>query len=198
MLNNKKKRIIFLIAGIVIFLVSYNIDSDASIFFKAFKSPLLDFVLSIITNFGVVIIVMLAIPSIMLFRKNRKAANFLFLAFISAIILAFIIKLIVSRQRPMEIFAHPNIGVINYPILSVLYYSFPSMHAMVVFALLPVLLKYLPNLKYFWVIFAFLIAFTRIYLGFHFLSDVVFGALVGCFIGDFLMELYEKGKLWKK
>ena len=108
MLFNKKiSNIWLLIAGTLLFLVSYKLDTGVSLFFKNAKSPLLDFVLSIITNFGVVVAVMLAIPLIMLFRKNRKAAYFLFLAFISSAILAFIIKLVVLRQRPMEAFTYP-------------------------------------------------------------------------------------------
>lgn len=71
------------------------------------------------------------------------------------------------------------------------------MHAMVVFSLLPLLTKHLPKQNYFWLMFAFLVAFSRVYFGFHFLSDVVFGAVAGYFIGVWLLELYDKGKLWK-
>ena len=185
MLFNKKIiNIWLLIAGTLLFLVSYKLDTGVSLFFKNAKSPLLAFVLSIITNFGVVVAVMLAIPLIMLFRKNRKAAYFLFLAFISSAILAFIIKLVVLRQRPMEAFTYPFTNIINY--------SFPSMHSMAVFSLLPLLAKYLPKQKFFWAGFAFLVAFSRIYLGFHFLSDVMFGAFAGYFTGIYALGLCGK------
>lgn len=182
--NKKSNKVLLLIAWALLLLISYKFDKSISLFFKNAKSPLLDFVFSIITNFGVAAAVMLAIPLTMLFRKNRRAANFLFLAFISSIILAFIIKLVVLRQRPMEAFTYPFTNIINY--------SFPSMHSMAAFATLPFLMKYLPKQKIFWAAFAFLVAFSRIYLGFHFLSDVVFGAFAGYFVGIYALELCEK------
>lgn len=181
---------LILIIGIALFLIAYNFDQQINMFFKTAKFPLLDAFLSAITNFGIVIIVMLIIPSIILYKKNKKLAYFLLLTFFISIILAFIIKLIVLRQRPTDAFTYPLTNIINY--------SFPSMHAMAVFALLPILIKYLHKQKIFWLGFALSVSFSRIYFGFHFLSDVAFGALFGYFIGSWLLELYDKGKLWKK
>ena len=176
--------------GILILLISYNFDQKLSLLIKNIKLPLLDAVLGIITNFGVVIIAMLVVPSIILYKQNKKSAYLLFITFLISIVLAFIIKLIVLRQRP--------IGTLAYPFTNIINYSFPSMHSMVAFALLPILIKNVPRQKHFWVLFAFLVAFTRIYFGFHFLSDVIFGAFVGYFIGKFLLDLYKKKKLWIK
>ena len=190
---------LILIMGILLFLLSYKYDAKASLLFKNIRLPFLDAVLSIITDFGVVVLVMLVIPSLILYKKKKKLMYLMILTFISSIILAFVIKLIVLRQRPIEIFTHPNIGIINYPVFSILYYSFPSMHAMVAFSLLPALLNHFKKQKSFWIVFAFLVGLSRIYFGFHFLSDVVFGALFGYFIGNYLLRLYEKRKLklWK-
>lgn len=178
-----------LIIGIIVFLVSYNYDQQINLFFKSADFPVFDAVFSTITNFGVVIIIMLAIPSFIFYRKNKKNAYVLWLAFLASSALAFVIKLIFLRQRPTDAFTYPFTNIINY--------SFPSMHAMAVFSLLPILTKYLNKQKSFWIGFGLFAVFSRIYLGFHFLSDVVFGALAGYFIGDWLLELYEKGKLWK-
>ena len=185
----KVNDIIILIIGITLFIISYNFDQQISLFFKNIKLPFLDAILSVITNFGIIIIVILIIPSFILYKKNKKLIYLLFLTFIASFILAFIIKLLVLRQRPIEAFTYPFMNIINY--------SFPSMHAMVIFSLLPILVKYLSKQKIFWVSFGLSAIFGRIYFGFHFLSDVVFGALFGYFIGAWLLELYEKGKLWK-
>jgi len=186
----KSKGTIILITGILLFFISYAFDMQINLFFKNVRFLFFDAVFSVITNFGVVVLIMLIIPSIIFYNKNKKSVYLLWLAFIISVILAFIIKLIVLRQRP--------IGAFNYPFINIINYSFPSMHAMAVFALLPLLLKFLPKRKNFWIGFAFLVGFTRIYLGFHFPSDVVFGALFGYFIGAYLLDLHEKGKLWKK
>ena len=181
---------LILIAGILLFLISYKFDAPVNLFFNGIKFPLFNAILGVITNFGLVVVIILIIPSIILFKKNKKLIYLLFLIFVASIILAFIIKLIVLRQRPIEAFTYPFTHIINY--------SFPSMHAMVAFSLLPVLIKYLQKYKSFWISFSILVVFSRVYFGFHFLSDVVFGALFGYFLGSYLLELYEKGKLWAK
>ena len=187
--NNKLNNTLILITGTFLFLVSYTFDQQASLFFKGVKFAFLDFVLGIITNFGVVVAVMLLIPSVIFYKKNKKIMHLLWLTFFVSIVAAFIIKLIVLRQRPTEAFTYPFTNMLNY--------SFPSMHAMAVFSLLPLLVKHLPKQKYFWIVFGILAVVSRIYFGFHFLSDVVFGAFAGYFIGDYLLESYGKKKIWK-
>ena len=179
-----------LIIGILLFLISYSGDNAINLFFKNMDFQLFDFILSIVTNFGVMITVMLIIPSFLFYNKNKKLIYLLCSIFIVSFILAFTIKLIVLRQRPMDAFTFPLTGIINY--------SFPSMHSMVAFSLLPAIIKYLPKQKLFFIIFSFLAAFSRIYFGFHFLSDVVFGMFSGYFIGNYLLGLHEKGRLWGK
>ena len=190
----KYKRIneaLIILIVILLSVFSYKLDAQVNLFFKDVKFPIFDFALSTITNFGVVVLVMLAIPTIIIHKKNKKASCLLWLAFAISLVLAFLIKLIVLRQRPENAFTYSFIRVLNY--------SFPSMHSMAVFSLLPLLATYLPRQKTFWTAFAFLAAFSRIYFGLHFLSDVVFGALLGYFIGYSLLKLYEKRKLalWK-
>lgn len=181
--------IAILIAGILLFIVSYSFDHQVNLFFKNIKFSLLDAVLSVITNFGVVIVVMLVIPLIIFYNKDKKTIKLLLLAFIVSLVLAFVIKLAVLRQRPINPFTFPFTTIVNY--------SFPSMHAMVVFSLLPILVKYLSKQKSFWIGFGLFAVFSRIYLGFHFLSDVVFGGASGYFIGNLLLKLHQEKKLWK-
>lgn len=185
----KVSDIVILIIGIVLFIISYQFDTEINLFFNNVKFPVFDIVFTSITNFGIVFIVMLIMPSIILCKKNKKIIYLLWLAFLVSIVLAFIIKLAFLRQRPIGAFTFPFTNIINY--------SFPSMHAMAVFALLPILIKHLSKQKSFWIGFGLFAVFSRIYLGFHFLSDVVFGALAGYIIGNLLLKLYEKGKLWK-
>ncbi len=187
MLNNKINNIFILILSILFLIISFIFDEKIYVFFKDNHITILDLVLSLITNFGVVLIIFLLIPSLMFYKNSKKLAYLLWLTFIVSIILNFIIKLIIQRQRPLEAFVYPFVNILNY--------SFPSMHSMVAFSFLPILLKCLPKQKYFWIGFAFLISFSRLYFSFHFLSDVVFGALAGYFIGKFLLELHENGKL---
>lgn len=181
----------------LLLILSYALDKRVSLLLQNARFAYLDFALSIVTNFSIAVFVMLIIPSIILYKHNKKSVYALLLAFIVSFILAFAIKLIVLRERPIEAFAYPFTSIVNY--------SFPSMHSMAVFSLLPLLISYLPKQKIFWAAFAFLVSFSRIYFGFHFLSDVVFGAVAGYMIGYFLLtqkfspiakikEIYERTK----
>ncbi|MEK6892017.1 MAG: phosphatase PAP2 family protein [Nanoarchaeota archaeon] len=185
----KKESLVFLLIGMILFYISTFFDKPVSLMFNNIKIPFLDFILSIITNFGVVVMVIFVIPAITFYNNDKKIIKLLFLAFIISFIFSFILKLVILRQRPADI--------LYYPLLNIIDYSFPSMHAMIAFSLLPILLTYLPKQKTFWASFAFLVAFSRIYFDFHYLSDVVFGAVVGYFIGNFLLEFHNKNKLLK-
>ena len=171
------------------FVTSAVIDERVREIFENVKLPFLDFLLSIITNFSVVLILFLAIPSIIIYKKDKKIFYLLMLSFICAFLFSFALKLITERIRPTDTVYYPLINIINY--------SFPSMHAMVVFALVPLIIYFMPRQKYFWISLAVLVSFTRIYFNFHYLSDVVFGVIVGYLIGEIFVKLHNKGILWK-
>ncbi|MEK6983071.1 MAG: phosphatase PAP2 family protein [Nanoarchaeota archaeon] len=185
---NKLNRALLLVFGILLLTFSFSFDAQVSSFFKDMSFWPLDLVLSIISNSGVVAIVMLAFPSLILYKKNKKLVCFLWLTSITSFLLALIAKLAIQRQRPIGLLFYPFVGIIDY--------SFPSHHSMVAFSLLPMLSRYLPKYRSFWIAFAILVAFTRVYFNFHFLSDVVFGALTGYFVGNFMLKLYKGEKLW--
>lgn len=175
-----------IIIGILLFIVSYIFDHNIDIFFRKARLPFLDLIFSIVTNFGFVVVVALIIPSLIMYKKSKKFVYLIWITFIIAFALNFIIKLIFHRQRPIENFSYPFVSILNY--------SFPSMHSFVVFALLPALIKFFPKQKYFWIAFGILIAFTRVYFSFHFLSDVVFGALAGYLVGKIILGFYDSKK----
>ena len=178
----KKENVLFLLLGMALFYISTFLDKSVSLLFQTIKIPFLDLIFSIITNFGVVLVFLLFMPAIMVCKKDKKTFKLLFLTFFLSFVLSFVLKLTVLRQRPTDTLYYPIVNIINY--------SFPSTHSMVIFALLPLLLSYLPKQKAFWLSFTFLVGFSRIYLNFHYLSDVVFGAVFGYFIGRAIIEFY--------
>jgi len=62
-------------------------------------------------------------------------------------------------------------------------FSFPSNHALNNFAAAVFLLRLFPTYKWFFLIVAILISISRIYLGVHYPSDVLGGALIGVAFG---------------
>lgn len=176
---------IILITAILLFIISLILDKNISHFVSLIKNPFLDSIFNWFTNFIDVLVILTLVTTLFLFEEKKREWVFpLWLSFILSIVISFILKLIIARPRPsIELF---------YPLINTLSYSFPSMHAMVAFAAVPILDKKFEKLKWFWMLFAFLVAFSRVYSDFHFLSDVVFGAFAGYFIGALMVYVEEK------
>jgi undecaprenyl-diphosphatase len=105
------------------------------------------------------------------------------LAFGISMFIIYALKLIVMRDRP---FAMP--GTLDMES------SFSSGHSTAVFSALPFMTK--SKEKYVWLIFAVLVVISRLYQGYHYLTDVVAGMLIGYTTG-ILIEKYAGKKLEK-
>jgi undecaprenyl-diphosphatase len=89
-----------------------------------------------------------------------------------------VIKPIFKRDRPsvMVADARPMFGVRGT-------YSFPSVHAANAFASALVLDAVFPGFRAAFLTVAALVSYSRVYVGDHWPSDVIAGALLGCLIG---------------
>ncbi len=181
----EKRNTLVLIAVSLGIIISLFLDEYAFNLASYINNSFFDAAFGIITNPAVMAAVM-GIATILLFfdSKKRKWVGYLWASFIISLVLAFLLKLIVLRPRPS--------GEILYTFLNIISYSFPSMHAMAAFSILAILNKSLPRLKIAWISFALLYSSSRLYLGLHYFSDIVAGALFGYFIGAFMIYLEEK------
>lgn len=105
-------------------------------------------------------------------------------SFSSFVLSELILKNLIQRQRPQY--------EINTTILPFDFYhsfSFPSGHACIAFAAALVLSKYNKQKKWLFYLLAFLISFSRIYLGKHYPSDVLAGAILGLIIGKLSFKI---------
>lgn len=174
-----------------------ELDKYAYNLFKIRNSNLTNIFL-IITNFGSPICLILL--SIISFFKNKKFGLIITSNLIIVTILNQLLKFIVKRPRPSELFLVIENG-----------YSFPSGHSMVSLSFYGLLIyfiyKYINNKKLkisliiLLVFLIILIGISRIYLGVHFVSDVLSGFLLSiCYLIIFikvinkfiLKEGYEK------
>jgi len=184
----KTKVILLLVA--LLGLIGFLFDSKISAAVSSLKHPVLSYFMQWFSNISSLVIVLLVMASLFLWQeKKKKWIKVLWLSSIVSFALAFLLKLAISRPRP------------EYAAFVFTQYSFPSMHTVVAFALLPVLDREFPVLKRFWLLFALLVAFSRLYLGVHYFSDVVWGALIGYLIGKGIIWLHGTKRLewlaWK-
>lgn len=110
-------------------------------------------------------------------RGQTRLAIPLILAVSISVISTYLLKELIARPRPD--LAIDSISAL----VSASGFAFPSGHSAVAFSVIPVVNRGIPKLKWFWVIFAIFIAFTRMYVGVHYLSDVIFGGLLGLTVG---------------
>lgn len=150
----------------------------------AVRTPVLVKILSVITELGSGLVVILIATSVflMLLRSRElPLAAGLFTAVAGAIASTEILKLIVARPRPPA----------PFPAIVETGYSFPSWHsvgAMAIYGFLAYAVWKIgsPNCRRgLWIsvlsTLILLIGFTRLYLGVHYLSDVLAGYALGAF-----------------
>jgi len=129
--------------------------------------------------------VLLAIAILMILLQKTKLKKFFSAIAISAtLIISEALKFIIKRPRPPT------------AITTKVTYSMPSSHAAVAFSLVPLAFKINKKCGTAMLITAIAIAFSRLYQGMHYLSDVVVGALIGMAIS--YLTLYLERKLRSK
>ena len=175
------KKLLIIISLIILTIISLFIEKDLSNLIINNRIDFLNQIFIVITYAGPYITFFLT--TLFLFSKNKKNYMLAFwLSFLITILILEIIKIGVARPRP-ELTA----------LVKATGYSFPSMHTALAF--LPLI--FIDNKKWrlFWFIFALLVAFSRLYLGVHYLSEVLAGALIAYLVGYITLTIERKYKL---
>lgn len=154
------------------------------------RQPFLNDIMIFITKLGDKGIIWIIIGVILLFpRKTRRVALLSLVSLLCAHLLCNeVLKDYVARIRPYEVIE--GLSILIGPQTD---YSFPSGHAMCSFAAAIVYFRHqrrrlgVPML-----VLAILIAFSRLYVGVHYPSDVVIGALLGTIIAAFFVVIFGK------
>ncbi len=156
----------------------FEIDKSILLFIQGLRFTLMDGIMSGMSAIGNAGIIWLALcAGLLVFKKTRRTGFDILLSLaIVWSISDLIIKPLIARPRPFVSIAELEV-LIKLPAG----FSFPSGHACSSFASAYVCSKSFGGYgKWFWVL-AFLISISRVYVGVHYLSDVVAGALVGAF-----------------
>jgi undecaprenyl-diphosphatase len=136
---------------------------------------------------------LVAILFLFLLKNSKKyrpmAVKGLISAFFSRFGIIELIRFFWDRSRP---FVENNVNLLlNHPVTS----SFPSGHAAFYFGLSTIVYFYNKKLGILFLISSSLISISRVFVGVHWPSDILAGAIVGIFSGWLVMKISDKFKL---
>jgi undecaprenyl-diphosphatase len=141
------------------------------------SSPLLDYLLPWLTYFGSHFAVVLFIILSWILTRQRKILRRLVLLYAVQSAVIYGLKFLVKRERPL-FFLEMSSKLSKGP-GEILDPSFPSAHAAFSFMMATLLAIWFPRYRGVFFVIAGFIGWTRIYLGLHYPTDVIAGALLG-------------------
>jgi undecaprenyl-diphosphatase len=184
-----------LLISTVITLIVFLNDIVIIKFISSLRTEALDYIFLGFTFAGNIFIIFFFLTTIFLWKEHRRKWIFpLWMSLLISTAIVHLLKVIIARPRPFQDglisvlqigfhFIRNNFNTWNF--------SFPSWHAAIVFAAIPILNKEFRKFKYIWIVFACLAAFSRTYFGLHYLSDILAGAIIGYLVG-YIMVISEE------
>ena len=141
------------------------------------SSPVLDHTLPWLTYLGSHFALILFILLSWIVTKRRKVLRYLIFLYAIQSAVIYGLKFLIGRQRPI-LFLEMGSKLSKGP-GEILDPSFPSAHAVFSFAMAILLSHWFPRYRIIFFIIAGFIGWTRIYLGLHYPTDVIAGAILG-------------------
>ncbi|MBI4158963.1 phosphatase PAP2 family protein [Candidatus Woesearchaeota archaeon] len=159
----KTKNILLIFIWIILIAISFFYDREILQFIQLLKNPVFDFVflgLHYLTDW----ISILVLFSLYFLIKDKKRLKSFLICYLITMSIVFLLKNSLGRERPSGYEGEE------------LYNSFPSGHSAAVFSALNfVSEKYIR----YWALISILVIISRVYLGFHYMSDALAGAFIG-------------------
>lgn len=184
---------------VLFILVSLYFDDLLIKYVSFLRNNVLDYFFLFITFISSKIIFFFILTILFLWRADKRNWILpLWFSFGISALISFVLKIAVQRMRPFQlelVSLMPQLQEASYDIWN---FSFPSSHAMFAFCVIPILFEQFPKLKKLWVVLAVLIAFSRVYFGLHFVSDIIAGGLIGYLIGLIIVRKEKETKFGQR
>ncbi len=170
-----------------------NIEAAILLFLQQLRNPVTDPIMTVFSVLGNVGLIWIIVAVILLIRKKtRRHGIQLALCLIASLIINnLILKNLVARPRPFTEIEGLTVMLSSH-LADAGSWSFPSGHAGSSFAAAwSINCSFGKKGRWAWIV-AALIAFSRSYIGVHYLSDIICGALFGTIAAIFAIMLWRK------
>ncbi len=155
------------------------------------SSPLLDHAIPWITYLGSHFAVILFILLSFIVTRQRKILRLLLFHYAVQSAVIYSLKFSIQRQRPFHLLPEMSSKIAKGP-GEILDPSFPSAHTAMAFMMATILSHWFPRYRVPFYILAGFIGWTRIYMGLHYPTDILAGALLGYGISKGLLFVFQK------
>jgi len=161
---------------------------------KYVHNKYLDIIMPIVTFTGNLGVVWVVIAVALIIDKPYRVIgkSIILTLIIGTIVGEGIVKHIVRRVRPCN--KQAGISPIN---LNPISYSFPSGHTLSSFAAAEMLSMYFTQYRLIFMLMAFLIALSRLYLYVHYPTDVIAGFIIGVLCSKIIFFILQQGYIQK-
>jgi membrane-associated phospholipid phosphatase len=183
---------LFFFGAGLIFLLTEG-KATSFIYLNPYHRNDLDTFFIYLTFLGDGLFAVIVIALFLLMRRWRAAIQVL-TAFLLSALLAQVLKNVFSMPRPMQFFAPGQYPYFITGVTHIGFASFPSGHSTSIFALATTLALLEKNKKanVAYLLVAVAVGYSRIYLGQHFLGDVLMGSLIGMGVAVGVNWLFSK------
>jgi len=188
-----------ILSYLILIILTYNfLDKSIAIYFHNLDYRNYAHILHTLTTLGkwkIYFILFIVLGFFFRFVKKNEVyeqrAWFLLACVLLANIVGFIVKVTVSRSRPDLLFDGNYFGFYWFK-FNDLFWSFPSGHSITIAALAAGLGALFPRYFYAFLGLALLVISTRVFLYFHYLSDVMTGFYISILIVGFFTESLKR------